>query len=274
MSGPVPGARRLCVEGLRLSARRGGGRAVELVRGIDLTVERGRVTALVGASGSGKSLTCLGLQGLAPPGVERIGGSVRLDGETVEPAMLPGRVVATVMQNPRSAFNPVLTMQAHVRETLAVRGHGHGQGQEMTGSPDDLLAEALAEVGLPDPDRIARLHPFEMSGGMLQRMMIALALLSGAPFLLADEPTTDLDPLAQAHILTLIERLVATRGLGVLIVTHDMGVVARLADEVAVMEAGRIVETGPVGTLFASPCSGAARALLAAHRALYPEVFA
>ncbi|AWK89626.1 nickel import ATP-binding protein NikD (plasmid) [Azospirillum thermophilum] len=250
------------MEGLRLSARRDG-RPVELVHGIDLAVERGRVTALVGASGSGKSLTCLGLQGLAPPGVERLAGRVRLDGVAVEPAALPGRVVATVMQNPRSAFNPVLTMRAHARETLALRGDA--------GALDERLAEALAEVGLPEPGRVARLHPFEMSGGMLQRMMIALALLAGVPFLLADEPTTDLDPLAQAHILTLIERLVATRGLGVLIVTHDMGVVARLADDVAVMEAGRIVETAPVADLFAAPRSGAARALLAAHRALYPE---
>ncbi|WP_418208634.1 nickel import ATP-binding protein NikD [Azospirillum humicireducens] len=256
---------RLSVEGLRLSARRDG-RPVELVRGIDLAVERGRVTALVGASGSGKSLTCLGLQGLTPPGVERLGGRVRLDGEAVEPATLPGRTVATVMQNPRSAFNPVLTMRAHARETLAVRGDA--------GALDRLLPEVLAEVGLPEPDRIARLYPFEMSGGMLQRMMIALALLAGAPFLLADEPTTDLDPLVQGHILSLIERLVATRGLGVLIVTHDMGVVARLADEVAVMEAGRIVETAPVAALFAAPRSGAARALLDAHRALYPEEFA
>lgn len=260
---------RLGVEGLRLAARpaaRCAGRPAELVHGVDLALERGRVTALVGASGSGKSLTCLGLQGVTPPGVERIGGRVRLDGAEVAPATLPGRVVATVMQNPRSAFNPVLTMRAHARETLAVRGAADGL--------DDLLAGALAEVGLPEPGRIARLHPFEMSGGMLQRMMIALALLAGVPFLLADEPTTDLDPLAQAHILALIERLVVSRGLGVLIVTHDMGVVARLADEVAVMEAGRIVETAPVAELFAAPRSDAARALLAAHRALYPEELA
>lgn len=260
---------RLGVEGLRLAARPAG-RPVELVRGIDLALERGRVTALVGASGSGKSLTCLGFQGLTPPGVERIGGRVRLDGAEVAPATLPGRVVATVMQNPRSAFNPVLTMRAHARETLAVRGGPDGLNEGV----DDLLAGALAEVGLPEPGRIARLHPFEMSGGMLQRMMIALALLAGVPFLLADEPTTDLDPLAQAHILALIERLVVSRGLGVLIVTHDMGVVARLADEVAVMEAGRIVETAPVAELFAAPRSDAARALLAAHRALYPEELA
>ncbi|MBP2228379.1 nickel transport system ATP-binding protein [Azospirillum agricola] len=257
--------RRLTVEGLRLAARRDG-RPLELVRGVDLALERGRVTALVGASGSGKSLTCLGLQGLTPPGVERLAGRVRLDGAAVGPETLPGRLVATVMQNPRSAFNPVLTMRAHARETLAVRG--------VTDDVDGRLAGALAEVGLPEPGRVARLHPFEMSGGMLQRMMIALALLADVPFLLADEPTTDLDPPAQARILALIERLAAERGLGVLIVTHDMGVVARLADEVSVMEAGRIVETAPVADLFAAPRSGAARALLAAHRALYPEEFA
>lgn len=198
-----------------------------------------------------------------PPGVERLGGTVSVDGTVVDPAALPGRVVATVMQNPRSAFNPVLTMRAHAAETLAARGVRDGI--------DRRLRAALDEVGLPEPERVARLHPFAMSGGMLQRMMIALALLTGAPFLVADEPTTDLDPPAQARILSLLERLAATRGLGVLIVTHDLGVAARLAQEVAVMADGRIVEQGPVSALFEVPGSAAGRALLAAHRALYPE---
>jgi len=113
------------------------------------------------------------------------------------------------------------------------------------------------------------LYPFQMSGGMLQRAMIALALLSHAPFLVADEPTTDLDLVAQARILDLLAGLVRARGLGLLIVTHDLGVVARLADRVAVMEAGRIVETGPAAALFAAPREPATRALLAAHRALH-----
>ncbi len=125
-------------------------------------------------------------------------------------------------------------------------------------------------MGLPDAQRVRALHPFLMSGGMLQRVMLALALVSEAPFLVADEPTTDLDPVVQAQVLALIERLAGERGLGVLLVTHDMGVVARLADSVAVMDGGRIAETGPVGALFAAPRTAPARALVAAHLALYP----
>jgi nickel transport system ATP-binding protein len=262
-------ASRLQVEGLRLGTRRDG-RRVELVRGVDLAIERGRVTALVGASGSGKSLTCLGLQGLAPPGVEIGGGRVLVDGREVAPAALPGRHLATVMQTPRGAFNPLLTMRAHALETLAVRdaaGGGAGRGTEAR------IAAALADAGLSDPGRVLGLRPFQMSGGMLQRMMIALALLSEAPFLVADEPTTDLDLPLQSRILSLIETLVARRGLGVLLVTHDMGVAARIADTVAVMHEGRIVETGPAEAVFASPREAPTRALLDAHLALYPASY-
>jgi nickel transport system ATP-binding protein len=131
------------------------------------------------------------------------------------------------------------------------------------------MEQALAEVGLGDDPRVPDLYPFQMSGGMLQRAMIALALLSRAPFLVADEPTTDLDLVAQARVLDLLARLVRERGLGLLIVTHDLGVVARLADRVAVMEEGRIVETNTAAALFAHPSHPATRALLAAHRALH-----
>ncbi|WP_142846594.1 ATP-binding cassette domain-containing protein [Telmatospirillum sp. J64-1] len=256
-------AGHLRVEGLRIATRRHG-QPLELVRGIDLDIRRGQVTALVGASGSGKSLTCLALQGLMPPGVECLDGRVLLDGREVAPATLRGRQVATVMQAPRSAFNPVLTMAAHARETLAARG--------ITGSDAERrILAALAETGLAEPERVLRLHAFQMSGGMLQRMMLALALMSEAPFLLADEPTTDLDLVLQAQVLALIERLAVSRDLGVLLVTHDMGVVARLADHVAVMDHGRIVETGTAADIFASPRAAPTRALVAAHLALYPE---
>ncbi|MGV6875514.1 ATP-binding cassette domain-containing protein [Pseudochelatococcus sp. B33] len=253
----------LSVEGLRLVTRRHGAR-VALVHGIDLTIARGTVTALVGASGSGKSLTCLGIQESLPPGVSRVGGRVAVDGRERSGAELRGRLVATVMQNPRSAFNPVMTMCAHATETLKAAGL-HGP------DADGRIDAVLDEVGLEEPVRILGLYPFQMSGGMLQRMMIALALLSGAPFLFADEPTTALDLVLQARVLDLIERLVATRGLGVLLVTHDMGVVARAADSVVVMEAGSVVERSRVEDVFDRPRHPATQALVAAHLALYPE---
>ena len=256
-------AKLLSIEALTLATRRHGA-SVELVRGIDLTVAAGAVTALVGASGCGKSLTCLGIQDSLPPGVTRIAGRVAIDGQVKSGPELRGRLVATVLQNPRSAFNPVLTMRAHAVETLRAAGG-------FAGDAESRILAAFAEVGLEDPARTLALYPFQMSGGMLQRVMIALALLSAAPFLIADEPTTDLDLVLQARMLDLLARLVKERGIGVLLVTHDMGVVARAARDVAVMEAGRIVERGGVRDLFANPRHAAAKALIAAHLALYPE---
>jgi len=249
------------VEDLRIAAT-GSGR--ELVKGVGFRLERGRVLALIGASGSGKSLTCLGLQDTLPPGAIRTAGRVRVDGREMPGAALRGRVVATILQAPRSAFNPVLTLRAHARETLAAAG----ASSRAPGDAEARIRAAMADVGLADPG-LLDLHPFRLSGGMLQRAMIALALLSGAPFLVADEPTTDLDLPAQAAVLDLLDGLVRRRGLGILIVTHDMAVAARLADEVAVMEAGRIVETGAVEALFDRPAHACTQALLAAHVALY-----
>ena len=254
----------LQLDGLTLTARRHG-QTLTLVDGLSLDLRRGEVSALVGASGSGKSLTCLALQGLTPPGVTRTGGHVRLDGRETDPASLRGRITATVMQAPRSAFNPVLTMAAHARETLALRGISGGEAERRA-------IAAMTEVGLDDPRRVLALYPFQMSGGMLQRMMLALALLSEAPFLLADEPTTDLDLVLQAQVLALIEQVVAERGLGVLLVTHDMGVVARLADTVTVLDHGRMVERGSVTALFDAPRAAPTRALVEAHLALYPDL--
>lgn len=219
---------------------------VRLVDDVSFDLHAGEVLALVGASGSGKSLTCAACLGVLPPGTR---GRV----EGAEPAALRGRVVASILQNPRSAFNPVLTMRTHARETL--------------GPDDTRIIAAMRDAGLPQT--ALDLHPFEMSGGMLQRMMIALALASDAPFLFADEPTTDLDLIVQAEILALLDRLRTTRGLGMLLVTHDMGVVARLADRMAVMEGGRIVETGAAHALFDAPRHPVTRRLVAAHLSLY-----
>jgi nickel transport system ATP-binding protein len=254
----------LTIENLHIAARHGDHDHV-LVDGISLTIRRGRILALVGSSGCGKSMTCSGAQGVLPPGVRVTRGQVLYDGRPIAPDKLRGHVVATIMQNPRSAFNPVRTMADHAKETLRAVG-------KLDAAWRSRVLEALATVGLEDGEKVLGLHAFEMSGGMLQRAMIALALLSDAPFLFADEPTTDLDLIVQARILDLLDDLARRRNLGVLMITHDMGVVARLADEVAVMENGRIIEQATTRDIFDDPQRIATRELVEAHMALYPEV--
>lgn len=235
-----------------------------LVESVELTLKAGEVHALVGASGSGKSLTCLGILDLLPPGVHSSGASLLLDGQAVAAASLRGREVALVLQNPRSAFNPVRSLRQHALETLQARGIRGGDAEQ-------LIHATLLEVGLFDGQRILDSFAFQLSGGMLQRTMIALALLADSRFLLADEPTSDLDVVAQARFLDLLERLMVHRNLGVLLITHDMGVVARCADQVTVMAQGRIVEQADVHSLFHAPQSQEARTLLAAHHSLTME---
>lgn len=231
-----------------------------LVHNVSLTLQRGRVLALVGGSGSGKSLTCAAALGIVPSGVRQTAGMILADGQPVSPCKLRGSTIATVMQNPRSAFNPLHTMATHARETCRALGKP---------SDDATLIAVLEAVGLEEAQRVLKLYPFEMSGGMLQRMMIALALLCDAPFIVADEPTTDLDAVTQARILDLLADIMQNRGPGMLLVTHDMGVVARLADDVAVMDNGSLVEQGDVATIFSSPRHAITRGLVAAHLALY-----
>lgn len=231
-----------------------------LVNGVSLTLTRGRVLALVGGSGSGKSLTCAAALGILPAGVQQTAGAILTDGKPVAPCALRGIKIATIMQNPRSAFNPLHTMATHARETCQALGKPFD---------DATLIAALEAVGLEHAARVMKLYPFEMSGGMLQRMMIAMAVLCDAPFIVADEPTTDLDVVAQARILDLLDSIMQNRGPGMLLVTHDMGVVARLADDVAVMDNGNIVEQGEVETLFSAPQHAVTRDLVAAHLALY-----
>lgn len=245
---------QLSLESITLHAER------PLVQDVSLTLQRGRVLALVGGSGSGKSLTCAAALGVLPPGVRQTAGRVLADGAIVSPQALRGVTVATVMQNPRSAFNPLRTMAEHARETCQALGKP---------ADDATLLAALQDVGLEEAQRVLSLYPFEMSGGMLQRMMIAMALLSDAAYIVADEPTTDLDAVAQARILDLLESIVRKRQPGMLLVTHDMGVVARLADDVAVMDQGRIIEYGAVASLFHAPQHPVTRQLVAAHLALY-----
>lgn len=231
-----------------------------LVSGISFQAGPGRVTGLVGASGSGKSLTCLALMGLLPQGIQARGQimlqGASLDGQDMR--SVRGRRIAMIMQNPMSCFDPVFTIRTHFRETLAAHGM-LGQGWE------EDMRSVLQEVGFAEPDAVPDLYPFQMSGGMLQRVMIGLALVLEAPFLIADEPTTDLDTVAQARVLDLLARLKRERGMGMLLVTHDLGVIARIADDVAVMRQGEIVERGTVADVFSAPEHPYTQELINAH---------
>jgi oligopeptide transport system ATP-binding protein len=236
---------------------------VRAVDGVSFRVGRGEIVGLVGESGCGKSATALALVGLLPRPAGRLrGGSVRLDGRELvdlpesELRRVRGRRVAMVFQDPLASLNPYL----RVEEQLAEVARLHlGLGRR----PARVRAEGLlAQVGLQDPGRCLRAFPHQLSGGMRQRVMIAMALLGEPDLLLADEPTTALDVTVQAQILELLRRIREERGMGILFVTHDLAVVAGLCDRVVVLYAGRVVEEAPTPDLFARPGHPYSAALL------------
>ncbi|MFC4785856.1 dipeptide ABC transporter ATP-binding protein [Nocardioides sp. MAHUQ-72] len=231
-----------------------------VVHGIDLDVPRGRVVAVVGESGSGKSVTAQSVLRLHAPGVQ-VGGRVLLDGVdllTLDDASLRavrGARVGTVFQEPMAAWNPVHTIGRQLREAL--------QAHERSGGTADRIHELLGAAGLDDPGRVASAYPHQLSGGQLQRAMIAMATSRGPELLIADEPTTALDVTVQAGVLDLLRGL-AAGGTAILLITHDMGVVADLADDVVVMEKGRVVERGRAASVLLDPQEPYTRSLLAA----------
>jgi len=231
-----------------------------VVDGVSAVLRRGRVLALVGESGSGKSLTAMSVLGLQP-GDAVVTGAVRLAGEDLlqaAPARLRevrGGAIGTVFQEPAGAFDPVRTVGSRLAE--AVQAHGPADGLPAR------IRGLLASAGLSDPDRTARSYPHELSGGQLQRAMIATAVANDPVLLIADEPTTALDVTVQAQILDLLRRLRDERGTAVLLITHDMGVVADLADEVVVLRRGRVVERGDVRAVLTVPQHPYTRELLA-----------
>jgi peptide/nickel transport system ATP-binding protein len=255
MSAPI-----LSVRGLEVDFT-GSGRAVPVIRGVDLEVHPNEILCIVGESGSGKSVTALAATGLLPE-TARVRGEIRLgDTEIIgAPAEVMRRVrgdeVGFIFQDPTTTLNPVLTVGRQIVEGQIA----HGRLSPAEGPA--RAAELLAEVDIADPEGRARQYPHQFSGGMRQRAVIAMAMSGRPKLIIADEPTTALDVTVQAQVLDLLRRRQAETGAAIVLITHDLGVVAEVADRVAVMYAGRIVETGSVGALFGRPRHPYTRALL------------
>jgi oligopeptide/dipeptide ABC transporter ATP-binding protein len=251
----------LRIDGLRVEF--GDGEApLVAVDGAGLSVEPGEVVGLIGESGSGKSLTCRAVMRLIPRPGRITAGEIEFDGRDVlamsahELREFRARDAGMIYQDPFSSLNPVHRIRDQIAETLSVNlGMGKAEARAHA-------VELLDGVGIRDPERRALSYPHELSGGMRQRVMIALATASRPRLLLADEPTTALDVTTQAQILALLLRLRAERGMAVLLVSHDFGVIAQVCDRVAVMYAGHVVETGPMETLYTNPQHPYTRALL------------
>jgi peptide/nickel transport system ATP-binding protein len=261
---------------------------VRPVNEVSLRIGAGQSLGLVGESGSGKTMTALALMGLLPPGA-RVSGEANLEvkevkevkekSEDIWPAMRPGtsllslserewrevrgREIAMVFQEPMTALNPVMRIGAQIEE--AIRAH---ESALDAGEVRRRMLEALRRAAVPEPEARAEQFPHQLSGGLRQRAMIAMALAGGPRLLIADEPTTALDVTVQKQILDLLDRLRRELQLGLLFITHDLGVVAQVAERVAVMYAGRIVEEGPVREVLRAPRHPYTQGLLAASPTL------
>ncbi|MFA5203734.1 MAG: dipeptide ABC transporter ATP-binding protein [Lentisphaeria bacterium] len=251
----------LAVDNLQTHFRLPGGPAARAVDGVSFTLDAGETLALVGESGCGKSATAFSIMRLLPPNATHPGGSIRFDGEELLPlseaemARRRGDRLAMIFQEPMTSLNPLHRIGRQIAEPLRLhRGLGRREAE-------CEAAALLQRVGIPDPAERARHYPHQLSGGMRQRVMIAIALACRPRLLIADEPTTALDVTIQAQILELIRDLQRETGMGVLFITHDLGIVNQIADRVCVMYAGRIVEQGPRRELFAATAHPYTRAL-------------
>jgi peptide/nickel transport system ATP-binding protein len=259
----MPESSRALLEVRELHAEfRSDERVVHAVDGVSFDVKRGEVVGIVGESGCGKSATCLSILRLLPVNGRVVSGTLELGGTELgalseqEMRGVRGRRVAMIFQDPMTSLNPYL----RVGEQLAETGVIHLGLTEAAATARAL--ELLKRVRIPDAERRLRSHPHELSGGMRQRVMIAMALLCDPELLIADEPTTALDVTIQAQILELLLELRRERSLAIILVTHDLGVVARTCDRVLVMYAGRIVESAPAREIFRAPLHPYTQALL------------
>jgi peptide/nickel transport system ATP-binding protein len=235
----------------------------KVVDGVGFSLKPGETLGIVGESGSGKSMTALSLLRLVPEPGQILGGEIFLGGQNLlslpEKAMrgVRGGRIAMIFQDPMTCLNPVFTIGEQIAEVARLhRGMGRAAARS-------AAVEALRQVRIPDPARRARQHPHELSGGMRQRVMIAMALAAAPEVLIADEPTTALDVTVQAQILTLIRDLQKERGMGVVMITHDLAVVAQTCDRVLVLYGGQLMEQADAATLFAAPAHPYTRGLLA-----------
>ncbi len=229
------------------------GGPVEVVRGVSFDVIAGETVALVGESGCGKSMTMLSVMGLHPrPPAEIVSGEVILEGSDLlkmsdaDRRAIQGAEMAMVYQDPMTSLNPLMRIGNQIGEVLTAHGRSRREANERT-------LEVLAQVGIPKPARAAAAYPHEFSGGMRQRVVIAMALALRPKVLIADEPTTALDTTIQQQIIALVAELQEAMGMAVVWVTHDLGVVARVAERIMVMYAGHIVEAGPSSRVFSRP---------------------
>jgi peptide/nickel transport system ATP-binding protein len=252
--------RGLCVD--LPNARAGASTCI--LNGISFSVESGETVGLIGESGCGKTMTALSIARLLPPGGAVTGGTITFEGQDLlarsesEMRAIRGGRIAMIFQDPMVALDPLFTIGDQIGETM--REHLHLSRSEVRSRATALLGA----VGIPAPSRRLGQYPHEMSGGMLQRVVGAIAISCDAQLLIADEPTTALDPTTQAQFLDLLAELKRDRGMSVLLVTHDFGAAARLCDRVLVMYAGQIVESGSVRQIFKAPAHPYTRALLAA----------
>lgn len=252
----------LRIDDLRIAIR-GPERTVEILRGVSLDLARGEVLCLLGESGSGKTVTLRSVLRLLPEKRTTIDGQILFEGEDLlrlSPAVLSdvrGNRIAMIFQEPATAFDPVYTVGRQIVETI--RRHESVSMHEAQARAHELFER----VQIPSPERRLAAYPHELSGGMRQRAMIALALACRPALLLADEPTTALDATVQMEILLLLRRLQRELGLAIIFVTHDIGVAVEIADRIAIMYAGRIVESGPVRDILGEPAHPYTQGLLA-----------
>ncbi|OZF26075.1 dipeptide/oligopeptide/nickel ABC transporter permease/ATP-binding protein [Rhodococcus sp. 14-2483-1-2] len=244
----------------------------DVVRGVSFHVGRGEVVGLVGESGSGKTMTALSIIGLLPDPGHISDGGLSFDGTELvgmsekQRRAITGSDIAVISQEPMSALDPSYTVRSHL--IPAIRRHRNVSRKDAV----DIARQLLADVGLPDPDAVLRRYPFELSGGMAQRVAIALALTGSPQLLIADEPTTALDVTVQAGVLDLLRSLQIERGMSILFVTHDLGVVADICERVYVMKGGEIVESGVVTEIFTRPRAEYTQALIAATPDLQKDI--
>lgn len=248
------------IAGLKVDFTLKGSKISSPIRGIDLSIAAGETQGILGETGCGKSLTALAIMGMLPTNALR-SGSISLGkvGELTSKNIqeVRGNSISMIFQNPHSAFNPVFTIRHQLLYVAKTKGFSSDDSRT-------LLPERLGEVGLTDIPRILASYPHELSGGMLQRCMIAMALLSKPELLIADEPTTALDATIGGQVLTLLKRLQREQGFAMLFISHDITAVARVSDRIAVLYAGKIVEEGPANIVLTNPQHPYTRGLLGA----------